>query len=338
MKREDHYNSFTALRLLGAFLVLLSHSFDLLGVSEPLDEYIGIKFSRLGLWIFFSISGYLIGSSAIYSKNIKSYFWKRFLRIFPALIVVVLVSLSLLGPMFTSYSINEYFSQGSTYSYFNNILLYRNHYSLPGVFSANPEGNVINGSLWTLAYEFSFYTLASALVLLPKSFHKITCLSLIIITTTLYVMGMNDSSLTLPFFHLNFKHLGEFGILFAMGAGCQLLKLDEIRVSWVIMALLSAVFIILLILRFELLLLFIFAPYIILIGLQKSIFSSLDSFGDISYGIYLYSFPIQQAIIFLYQPISPWVLLGLAGVAASIFGYLSWIIVEKPILKFKSLL
>jgi peptidoglycan/LPS O-acetylase OafA/YrhL len=54
--------------------------------------------------------------------------------------------------------------------------------------------------------------------------------------------------------------------------------------------------------------------------------------GDVSYGVYLYAFPIQQSIVAVLGPIPP---LGLAALAAPLTwlaGFASWRLVERPIL------
>lgn len=337
MLNHSNINSFTVLRLLGAFLVLLSHSFDLLGINEPLETIYGIKFSKIGLWIFFSISGYLISSSALHSKSIFSYIWKRFLRIFPALIIVTVLSIIVIGPIFTTLPIQEYLNNKDSFEYLSNILLYRNQYSLPGVFLKNIEGSAVNGSLWTLAYEFTFYLMASLLIFIPVYCRKFWSALILIFMTSLYLVGWFKPLLTVPFFYLNVKALGEFGVLFSIGMICQTHKFHKLKPN-VFQLISIAVFALLLLIINSHLLLPFFAPFIILIGLQKSVFSIIDKIGDISYGMYLYAFPIQQSIISINPMISPIVLLLTSTTLAACFGYLSWIFIEKPSLKLKSLI
>ena len=79
----------------------------------------------LGLFIFFSISGYLISMSWDMDPSLKRYFIKRALRIFPALIVVVLLSVFVLGPLLTTWSLKDYFNSPSLSMYLKNIFLYQ---------------------------------------------------------------------------------------------------------------------------------------------------------------------------------------------------------------------
>lgn len=92
------------------------------------------------------------------------YLKKRVLRIFPALIVVVLLTggFFLLGPLVTTLALTDYFKSNQTWTYLLTIFLYI-HYHLPGVFANNPYPNSVNGSLWTLTWEFLMYIVVLAL-------------------------------------------------------------------------------------------------------------------------------------------------------------------------------
>ena len=96
-------NNFDVLRIVFAWFVVVSHSYFLNGssISDPLgwatNNY--LIFSYIGVKGFFVISGYLIFQSLIRSRSLMEYLTKRALRIFPALVVAVcltLVALSLI--------------------------------------------------------------------------------------------------------------------------------------------------------------------------------------------------------------------------------------------------
>ena len=78
--------------------------------------------------------------------------------IFPALIVVILLTM-LLGAAVTTLTLPQYFRQPATWGYLKAIFLLHENTTLPGVFAHNPNTHLVNGSLWTLFYEFVYYLL-----------------------------------------------------------------------------------------------------------------------------------------------------------------------------------
>jgi len=58
--------------------------------------------------------------------------------------------------------------------------------------------------------------------------------------------------------------------------------------------------------------------------------SKADNKADISYGVYLYAWPIQNLIIWSNPSIMPWKLCLVTLAAASSLGLASWILIEKP--------
>lgn len=103
-------NNFDFLRLLGALLVIISHSYALtLAGKDPLFQLTGSEpFSFLGVAMFFVISGFLITQSGHYDPT-RHFIWKRFLKIIPGLIGVSLFTVFILGPVVTTVPIKEYF-------------------------------------------------------------------------------------------------------------------------------------------------------------------------------------------------------------------------------------
>src|ERR671933_330026 len=137
-------NAFDALRLLGAVLVLVSHSFALAGVAEPKlgKSSLGV----IGVEIFFAISGFLVTASWLSDPRPRAFLAKRALRILPALIVTVALTAFLLGPLLTTLSAGSYETASGTASYVvDNIVAVLTGgtvrdvaYALPGVFGGNP--------------------------------------------------------------------------------------------------------------------------------------------------------------------------------------------------------
>jgi len=151
-------NNFDFLRLSAAILVVFSHCYPLAGRSaeEPILNFLGYETGGgVAVAVFFTISGYLISASWLKGRSPLDYLIKRVMRIFPGLLVAVLLSI-LLGAFLTPLKLRDYLSHELTLNYLSNIWLHI-HYHLPQIFAENPHPHAINGSLWTLPIEFFLY-------------------------------------------------------------------------------------------------------------------------------------------------------------------------------------
>ena len=154
---QKHSDNLTALRLLAACMVLYGHGFVFLGLPEPMFMQ-WLPLGPLGVYIFFSISGYLVAQSWERDPSVFRFLIRRTLRIFPALFVCTVLSVCVLGPLLTEVTQTEYWKSEHTRGYFTNLYLYITYY-LPGVFTSNKLPNAVNGSLWSLPVEFAMYLL-----------------------------------------------------------------------------------------------------------------------------------------------------------------------------------
>jgi peptidoglycan/LPS O-acetylase OafA/YrhL len=150
-------NNFDALRLTAALLVFLSHTYDVRNIQqyELLNRLTGSYFfSSFGLAIFFSMSGFLVCRSLVTSPSIKQYLANRFLRIWPAYAVNILLCILLIGIPFTTLPVWKFIGHQQTWHFlFKNISLLGSSFYLPGVL--NNES--INGSIWTIPVEVRLY-------------------------------------------------------------------------------------------------------------------------------------------------------------------------------------
>lgn len=178
-------NGFTALRLLGAYLVIITHSNVLLRAEPDSLTKLGLpQWSELGVSAFFAVSGYLICKALQRNSDPISYLRNRALRIFPAFFVLLVFTVFFVGPFFSNKS---YWENGVPLSYFSNLSLYQLSPYLPGVFQNNPV-KVVNGSLWTLVYEVTCYLLLLAISWAGGLNRR--CLFLVF--AAFYVMHMSD--------------------------------------------------------------------------------------------------------------------------------------------------
>jgi peptidoglycan/LPS O-acetylase OafA/YrhL len=135
----ERHNNFDALRLIAAISVIFSHAF-LIGEerqdAEPLMRLTGGQtiLGVVGVFVFFTISGYLVTQSFEQTRSAPRFAAKRALRIYPGLLVCVLLSAFVLGPWATSLPLGAYFRDGGTFAYvLTNFTMINPTHTLPGV-------------------------------------------------------------------------------------------------------------------------------------------------------------------------------------------------------------
>ncbi len=333
-------NNFDLLRILFAWFVIVSHSYVLNGdgATDPLFEMTQqtFLFSFIGVKGFFIISGYLIFKSMVVSTSIFEYLVKRVLRIFPALAVVLLVTLAAVYFIYPN-NMPPFFSNKEVYAYFlGNIILFKPHFFISGVFAGLPS-SAINGSLWTIEYEFFFY-LFILLFFFFRSNKKILK-ALLVIVVALFLMirlAFYDWTVKTHFF-IPLEPLFDLGPYFLMGSLLSCFDFDTMPAKNALAAVLSLVLVASVYFKVGHTVVYFTLPFLVIyVGKQTSKLASWvhTTMGDPSYGIYLYAFPLQQLIIYWYRP-STLVLFVASTIGAFIFGYLSWIFIEKKALALK---
>ena len=296
--------NFDLMRLVAALLVVVSHTFPLAG--QPPFRILGVEdLGALGVSIFFVISGYLV--SASYLRDPKSYLFKRVLRIEPGLIASLVVTVILLA-FVTTAPPAEYWRAAGLYVV-RNALLYPATYELPGVFQAVPLAGVVNGVLWTLRLEFTFYVILMLIRARLPLVLAITGLCAVVWLVMTFAQPQWAGEKLTRIAFLGARN----GLLFFAGAALQLTRarvpLWLGGVSVVAFPLLGPLAL----------------PSAVL-GLARP--GKLPA--DLSYGIYIYAFPLQQAL-------AAWGNLNLLTAVLSVipFALASWFLVERPALALK---
>lgn len=340
MNNTNHRdNNFDFLRQFAAFLVILGHSQSLVGVGQY--GLWGHGIATIGVLIFFGLSGYLVTMSWMRDPSYLSFFVKRSLRIFPALALCVVLSAVVLGPLLTTLSLSEYFSNPVFDMYFSNIMLLP-RYSLPGVFSDNIYPHAVNGSLWSLPVEYACYMLI-ALVAIGRS--SINAAAVAVMTLALYgtyrwYTDIYDG----PQIVIWGSDLGQSASImpFFMVSALLCILRDKIPFRWDLAA---ACVVILVVLEHYVPAIpvhqvtWIFVPYIVLtIGWASTpVLRRFGRFGDPSYGMYLYAFPVQQTLVYVSDNQIGFVALTVwTTILSAILGMLSWRLLEKPALTLKN--
>lgn len=285
LKRD---NNFDFLRHFFAFCVVWHHYLVLNNVELyfPLFELFD---SDVAVKSFFFISGVLIWDSALRTENVKTYFLKRLTRIYPALLLVLSVC-SLIFLFMGAEPLNV-----ASYLSFSSVFLTFLQPCVNGIF----DNNIIcavNGSLWTLKLEVAFYILVAFAVyfLKNKSFQFIMLLSaLSLMLDIVYSFGIMDD---VPFIsQLSNQILFK---LYYFGAGVFYYHYKDNIGKKVLTAILLASILLQVFFEQSVFSTFLFVFSIVVILAFHTPYLNISKFGDISYGMYIFHFPLIQFLVF----------------------------------------
>jgi peptidoglycan/LPS O-acetylase OafA/YrhL len=329
-------NNFGFLRLLFATLVILAHSPELVDGNrsrELLTRLFGtMSLGEVAVDGFFMISGYLILQSLVNSKSNFEYVCKRALRIYPGYITAFAVSLGIgalaggriTGPVQTLLDLTRALSLHTP--------------RLDGAFSGNPIP-VVNGPMWTVSYEFRCYLLAMLLGVLGILKNRLAYL-LLMAALLLSVFGQPNLSwspaMVAIFGQPRFSE--HFTLAFLVGGAFYLFR-D--RISYTGGAAALALILLIPLMFFPLaaeiawVTLGAYVLFYFALQVKSARLNRVGSRVDLSYGIYLYAWPIQSLLIWHDRHISPWILFALSAFMAGVCAYASWIFIESPALRLK---
>ena len=345
---KHRLNNFDFMRIAAASMVVFAHSFDLLSTpqtvgnnSEPLRvlTHGQMSFGSLGVAIFFCLSGYLITQSLHNSQNYTNYFAKRFLRIFPALMLDLVIAVFIWGALVTSRPLASYFSDIQTYQYLWNIFLFKLSYVLPGVFEANSYPNIVNMSLWTLPYEFICYfgVVILDIFLISRNRYVFAGFGILMFVVGFVVLNSPYAALQIGETDIRLDNFFVLTTYFAAGAIFFQFR-DKIPLKAAAAGVLLIIYAFSFYFDKSSIFGYLCLPYIVFwfvfsdrIKLHKA-----GKFGDFSYGMYIYSFPVQQTIIyFLGNRIAVPKMIFLSFLFTIPLAMFSWFVVEKRALKLK---
>lgn len=328
-------NNFDALRLLAALLVIWGHQFPMLGLPTPLIAH--NEPGALGVVMFFAVSGYLVTQSWRADPHLGRFAQRRALRIWPGLTVAVLLCVLVLGPLVTTLPLRDYFSSAGTRLYLSNLWL-NTRFALPGVFEGHPIAGSVNGPLWTIPLEVGCYAvLALAGVLGAVRTRWAAPLVLLALMAVLQWRYSPPPGAPMPAWSFGL----QYGMVFALGstlavwADAWRARILPATVAWVGLCValhawgpqpLAGQAVILGL-----------GGLAVLLG-QASwpVVRRAGRWGDVSYGLYIYAFPVQQLLVawgaqqWGLGPALAATLVGSFALAA-----LSWHWVEQPALAFK---
>jgi peptidoglycan/LPS O-acetylase OafA/YrhL len=311
-------------------LVVYGHSYRLSAWYPPRVDLVerllpGFYAGSFAVYVFFAISGFLVTASLLRKPGTWRYVKHRFARIYPAYFACVLLAVLALGPAFTTLPLREYFGAGSQSWHYllENLNPVTMAWQLPGVFEHNPVPRTVNGSLWSLGLEVRWYAYLGALALLGVVSRRwlFTTVAIAFLAFACWegLHGKPDPlgfrALSMVFMagalvaqwraQVRISHLGMFVLL----AACALARDTRAFFPLVVVAIAYGSYW--------------FAYLLPALAWPKRI--------DYSYGLFLYGFPVQQALLALWPRLLPLQLFALATPIALAFAALSWHLLERKI-------
>ena len=330
----ERNNNLDAIRFAAAAALIYGQAFALNGMASP--GFLSNSVQTIGVKIVFMLSGFLIAQSWEGDAHLFRFLARRAIRILPGLALVLLLSGLVLGPAFTTLPSSEYFRDSRFWSYLGNIGL-EISYDLPGVFAKNPYPNAVSGSLWSLPVMGCMYLLAPAVLTLAALSRRPRLILWLVVmgsvaASTIFV-HLASRPLTTARYGIALSSLLDVAPFFAIGALCFSYGLHhKLSAQTASLALLLSVLFPSQSAVIDELVLTALVPVVVLgLGFAgEPRFAKAGRFGDVSYGLYLYGFPVQQAVTALHGgAMSP-----LLGAAISLLISLglslaSWHLVEK---------
>jgi len=352
-------NRFDLLRLAAALAVFAGHGAILyhLHFIVPLP---GHSLGSLAVYVFFFISGYLVCQSWQRDPQWGRFWLRRALRIFPGLAVAVAFSV-LLGWAVTTLPTGQYWSAAGTWlNLVNNMAALATVQTLPGVFEGNPFARAVNGSLWTIRYELMMYCVLAALAWgaqvlcaasgsTPRWIFPLCTMVLAALWHVAAASGWDAALHSLdeagnPLAALfRWADFCAFGVPFFMGAAMAAYAVRPR--GWMgAVALLACAFAAL---TFDALARQIAVWILVGCGVFYAAHAGLAAAHphgaqqarparrwsvDLSYGVYIYAFPLQQAAVelCLRRQWSFAACMALSLAATLLMAWLSWHLIERP--------
>lgn len=332
-------NSFGVIRLAMALAVLVSHSYYLASgvalTSEPVHAWTGYTLGQHGVQVFFILSGVLVAQS-LHKGGLIAFTQARLLRIFPALVVCVLLIALVLGPLVSGLTLSAYLKHPELPRYIVDTLSLRTGMApLPGVFADNPAKGVVNSSLWTLKYEVMCYAMLAIGGTIAIKLNRAQDLGFALVGAMIGLTVWNRPDLGAT--NTLLDTIQYFALFFGTGVFAYGLR-DRLPVHG--LGALAAVALLALTNRTHL------AEWGHAIGLgYLMLYAATFRFGplraftnrqDYSYGVYIISVPVGQALLLLAPGMSA---LPLALATASVtvpLAALSWMLVERPAIRLRA--
>lgn len=337
---ERRENNFDFLRLVLATLVLLAHAPEIVDGDARRElltrAFHAFSFGELAVYGFFLLSGFLIVASWLRQPNLPRFVEKRAFRICPGFVAASLVCIFVVGPLATNAA-----------AYFENLhisMLLLSMFSLtaprlPPVF-AGTHYPAVNGAMWTISCEFRCYMIVAAFGFLGLLKKRWIWLAFGVVDVLLYIWTCLHPIEVPKAYFLFGCEIKTFSCLlmffFSGGAFCLYREYLSFKPAYMFIA--AVIFIGGMFNTLSApLVTATFGAYVLFyMAFAKSSFvDRIRPREDISYGVYLYGWPVQKLLLWWFPGLSPWLLFLLSVGGSFLCGWLSWRLVEGPFLRLK---
>lgn len=337
----EYRTNFDSLRLLFAIFVIFSHSFELVRVADPVQALIRTtSLGQLGVDGFFLISGYLITGSWMSDPSIGRFLARRVLRLYPAFIVASFFSVLVVGPLGADAA--QYFRELELGRFLRGVLALQEPHT-PRVFAGTSIESV-NGAMWTISFEFRCYLLAIVCGLVGLFKRRIALLAGAVIVgvaicVTVPLTGAIDyQHMIFGLKALRISDSMEWFVALFLTGSCFYVFRDRIRYTFVRWLVACGA------LAASLLYPDLVRPGVLLAGayvifgaasVQLPLRPGRRAHVDLSYGLYLYGWPVQKLLSWYWPAITPWVLFAFTLPVCAALASVSWRLIEQPALRLK---
>jgi peptidoglycan/LPS O-acetylase OafA/YrhL len=299
--------------------------------DEPLKALTGFTLGEHAVNGFFAISGFLVTMS-FDRRGWRDYALARALRIMPGLLAAVLAVALLLGPMLTNLPLRTYLGEPSLWRFVSATpTTFKSTLALPGVFEANPFKFPM-GTVWTLKYELLCYggVLVTGLIGLLRARSLVLAILLLL---TLAAFGREIIS---PDGGKGVETALRLPLIFLAGCAAYVWR-AQLPLSLPLLAVLCAATALAALTPIYKPLLYLGTAYAMLVlALSPSLTGHFaEPRTDLSYGVYLYGWPLQQALVALFPALGAAVLLLPSLLLTALVAAISWYAIEKPALGLK---
>lgn len=341
-------NSFHLARLILAVLVVLTHAYTLVGAATPLNRLTGGQMNEGTLAVdgFLVISGFLICQSGVRNRSVLKFLRNRVLRLLPALLCALVFSAFFVGGLAYGGTFREYLFLGENgpLTWIWNWLTLNvqgEQWGVTGVFSGNATTS-LNVSLWTIKHEVFLYLLMAVLILTTLNRRRPVYIVLYAAFLTLYLLleAFGIRAWDVPdtrwwvLSRWNYPRFVETGTYFFAGTLLYAYR-DALPRHWYL-AVIAAMALVMGwyfgILRYVLLIAY---PYLLCYLAASPVASGLGRVGDLSLGVYLYAYPLQQLAYHVLPELPPMGNFGLTLAFVLPIAWWSWRHVEAPALSLK---